>query len=621
MAGQARKDRFLAVLAELGGSAGNGSLQKALQWADATYNGVKDELVAEGVVKLGRGRGGSVSLANTGEDADNAEPALPAPVVAQAAPQVRAPMKAEPTKPPRANGKGGNLGFEADLFKAADKLRGNMEPSDYKHVALGLIFLKHISDSFEARHAALLADYPDGAEDPDEYASENVFWVPKEARWSHLQANAKQSSIGKLIDEAMIAIEKRNESLKGVLPKDYARPALNAVMLGELIDLISGIALGQEKGSARDVLGRVYEYFLGQFAGSEGKRGGEFYTPRSVVRVMVEMIEPFKGRVYDPCCGSGGMFVQSEKFAEEHEGRIGDIAIYGQESNYTTWRLAKMNLAVRGIDADIKWNSEGSFHKDELRDLKADYVLANPPFNISDWGGDRLREDVRWKYGVPPAGNANFAWVQHIVHHLSPGGTAGVVLANGSMSSAQNGEDAIRRALIEGANGAPGVVDCMIALPGQLFYSTQIPVCLWFLARDKSNGIARNAKLRDRRGEVLFIDARKLGHMVDRTRKEFSDADINKITRAYHSWRGETDAGVYVDVPGFCKSASLEEIKAHGYVLTPGRYVGAADVEEDDVPFAERFKGLQLKLEEQFIEGDLLTGAIREKLAGVITDG
>lgn len=604
MAEQVQRDRFVAALKELGGSAGNGRLRDALKWDEAGYNAVKDELVAEGLVTPGRGRGGSVSLGGAVE-VDAAEPA---PVALRA-------------KPVRANGNGGNLGFEADLFKAADKLRGNMEPSDYKHVALGLIFLKHISDSFEAKRAELLAEYPDGAEDPDEYAAENIFWVPKEARWSHLQANAKQPSIGKMIDEAMIAIEKRNESLKGVLPKDYARPALNAVMLGELIDLISGIALGQEKGEARDVLGRVYEYFLGQFAGSEGKRGGEFYTPRSVVRVMVEMIEPYKGRVYDPCCGSGGMFVQSEKFALEHEGRIGDIAIYGQESNYTTWRLCKMNLAVRGIDADIKWNSDGSFHKDELRDLKADFVLANPPFNISDWGGDRLREDVRWKYGIPPAGNANFAWVQHIVHHLAPAGVAGVVLANGSMSSTQNGEGDIRRALIEGANGVPGVVDCMVALPGQLFYSTQIPVCLWFLARDKSNGVARDAKLRDRRGEVLFIDARKLGHMVDRTRKEFSDTDIEKITRAYHAWRGEGDAGVYEDVPGFCKSASLEEIKAHGYVLTPGRYVGAAEADEDDIPFLERFAGLQVKLEEQFAEANRLTVTIRQKLGGVIADG
>jgi type I restriction enzyme M protein len=604
MADQAQKDRLVAVLTELGGSVGNGRLREALAWDEAAYNSVKDELVAEGVVTPGRGRGGSVSLGGAVE----AEAKEPAPVAARA-------------KPARANGNGSDLGFEAELFKAADKLRGNMEPSDYKHVALGLIFLKHISDSFEAKRAELLADYPDGAEDRDEYAADNVFWVPPTARWSHLQANAKQPSIGKMIDEAMIAIEKDNENLKGVLPKDYARPALNAVMLGELIDLISGIALGQEKGQARDVLGRVYEYFLGQFAGSEGKRGGEFYTPRSVVRVMVEMIEPYKGRVYDPCCGSGGMFVQSEKFVELHGGRIGDIAVYGQESNYTTWRLCKMNLAVRGIDADIKWNNEGSFHKDELRDLKADFILANPPFNISDWGGDRLREDVRWKYGIPPAGNANFAWVQHIVHHLSPSGVAGVVLANGSMSSTQNGEGEIRRALIEGVNGAPGVVDCMVALPGQLFYSTQIPVCLWFLARDKSHGIARKTKLRDRRNEILFIDARKLGHMADRTRKEFSDADIDKITRAYHAWRGESEAGAYEDVPGFCKAATLEEIKGHGYVLTPGRYVGAADVEDDDMPFVERFAALQAKLQEQFTSSDRLTGTILKKLEGVIADG
>ena len=604
MAGQAQKDEFLAALTGRGGSAGNGKLRETLQWDKAAYNDVRDALVAEGRVTPGRGRGGSVSLAGAIEA--EAEPAA---------------SVAGGAKSARADGNGGNLGFEADLFKAADKLRGNMEPSDYKHVALGLIFLKHISDSFEAKRAELLADYPDGAEDPDEYAAENVFWVPKEARWSHLRANAKRPSIGKTIDEAMIAIEKRNESLKGVLPKDYALPALNAVMLGELIDLISGIALGRKKGEARDVLGRVYEYFLGQFAGSEGKRGGEFYTPRSVVRVMVEMIEPYKGRVYDPCCGSGGMFVQSEKFAQEHEGRIGDIAIYGQESNYTTWRLCKMNLAVRGIDADIKWNNEGSFHKDELRDLRADYVLANPPFNISDWGGNRLSDDVRWKYGAPPAGNANFAWVQHIAHHLAPAGVAGVVLANGSMSSTQNSEGEIRRALIEGVKEGdeevPGVVDCMIALPGQLFYSTQIPVCLWFLARDKSNGVARNAKLRDRRDEVLFIDARKLGHMVDQKRKEFSGADIDRITRTYHAWRGETHAGAYEDIPGFCKAATLEEIRGHGHVLTPGRYVGAEAAEADDEPFEERFAALKETLEEQFAETEKLTAAIRERLAGI----
>lgn len=507
------------------------------------------------------------------------------------------------------NDNGSDLGIEASLFKTADKLRGNMEPSDYKHVALGLIFLKHISDGFEAKHQELLAEYPEGAEDPDEYLAENIFWVPLDARWSHLQANAKQPTIGKLIDEAMIAIEKVNPSLKGVLPKDYGRPALNAVMLGELIDLISGIALGEGKDKARDLLGRVYEYFLGQFAGSEGKRGGEFYTPRSVVRTMVEMLEPYKGRVYDPCCGSGGMFVQSEKFVEAHGGRLGDIAIYGQESNYTTWRLCKMNLAVRGIDADIKWNSEGTFHKNELPDLRADVILANPPFNISDWGGERLREDARWRYGIPPAGNANFAWLQHILHHLSPTGTAGVVLANGSMSSTQSGEGEIRKAMIEGE-----VVDCMIALPGQLFYSTQIPACLWFLAKDKSNGIARDKKLRDRRGEVLFIDARKLGCMVDRTRKEFSDADTARIADTYHAWRqGEG----YADVPGFCKSASIAEIRSHGHVLTPGRYVGAEAAEEEDTPFAERFAALQEVLEAQFAEAEELTATIRARLLGV----
>lgn len=503
------------------------------------------------------------------------------------------------------------LGFEAQLWATADKLRGNMEPSDYKHIALGLIFLKYISDAFEAKREALLQDDLADAEDPEEYLAENVFWVPKEARWSHLQDSAKQPTIGKTIDDAMLAIEASNASLKGVLPKDYARPALNKVMLGELIDLISGIAMNEEADRSKDILGRVYEYFLGGFAGAEGKRGGEFYTPRSVVRLLVEMLEPYKGRIYDPCCGSGGMFVQSEKFVEEHGGRIGDIAIYGQESNYTTWRLAKMNLAVRGIDADIQWNNEGSFHKDALKDLKADYILANPPFNISDWGGERLREDARWKYGVPPVGNANYGWLQHILHHLTPTGTAGVVLANGSMSSAQSGEGDIRRAMVEG-----DVVDCMIALPGQLFYSTQIPACLWFLARDK-----KHHKFRDRRGEVLFIDARKLGHLVDRTRKELTDDDIAKITAVYHAWRGEDGADDYEDVPGFCKAATLEELREHGHVLTPGRYVGAAAAEEDDVPFVERFTALKEKLDERLAEGEELGAAIQAKLEGVLVDG
>lgn len=504
---------------------------------------------------------------------------------------------------------GASLGFEAELFKAADKLRGNMEPSDYKHVALGLIFLKYISDTFEARHAELLAEDPAAAEDRDEYLADHIFWVPKEARWSHLKAHAKRPEIGTFIDDAMRAIEKDNDSLKGVLPKDYARPALNKVMLGELIDLISGIAMGERSDKSKDVLGRVYEYFLSQFAGAEGKRGGEFYTPRSVVRTLVEMLEPFKGRIYDPCCGSGGMFVQSEQFVLEHGGRLGDIAIYGQESNYTTWRLSKMNLAVRGIDSDIRWNNEGSFHKDELRDLKFDYILANPPFNVSDWGGDRLREDPRWQFGTPPIGNANYAWLQHIFWHLAPHGVAGVVLANGSMSSSQSGEGDIRRAMVEAE-----AVDCMVALPGQLFYSTQIPACLWILAKDRSNGLVLKTRLRDRRGEVLFIDARHLGVMIERTRRELTDEDIRKIADTYHAWRGEQSAGEYQDIPGFCRSATLDEIRKHGHVLTPGRHVGAKAQEDDGEPFEEKMRRLVATLREQQAEAAKLDAAIAANL-------
>jgi len=472
------------------------------------------------------------------------------------------------------------LGIEADLFKSADKLRGSMEPSDYKHVVLGLIFLKHISDRFEAKRAEILEKRGEAAaEDRDRYLAEAIFWVPKSARWSHLQANAKQPDIGKRIDDAMIALENENPSLKGVLPKDYSRPALSALRLGELIDLFSNIALAEAANNGNDVLGRVYEYFLAEFAGSEGKRGGEFYTPSHVVRLLVEMLEPYEGRVYDPCCGSGGMFVQSEKFVESHGGRLGDIAIYGQEMNYTTWRLCKMNLAVRGIDGEIQWNNEGSFLKDALPDLRADFVLANPPFNVSDWSGDKLKDDARWRYGTPPAGNANFAWLQHILHHLAPNGTAGVILANGSMSSNSSGEGEIRRAMVEG-----NVVDCMVALPGQLFYSTQIPVCVWFLAKDRSNG-----RFRDRRGEVLFIDARKMGSMVDRTRRELTGEDIQTIAGTYHAWREGKD---YEDVPGFSKSATLDEIREQGHALTPGRYVGAEDVEDDGEAFEDKMHRL-----------------------------
>ena len=509
------------------------------------------------------------------------------------------------------NGKG-DLGFEADLFKAADKLRAGLEPSEYKHVALGLIFLKYISEAFEAQRAKL-ADI-DGAdtEDPEEYIADNVFWVPKKARWSHLQANAKQPTIGTLIDDAMEAIEAvpENTSLKGVLPKNYARPTLDKTMLGELIDLFSNIGMHDESDGARDLLGRVYEYFLSGFAGAEGKRGGEFFTPRSVVRTLVEMLEPYEGRVYDPCCGSGGMFVQSERFVKEHGGRIGDIAIYGQETNNTTWKLAKMNLAVRGIDAEIAWNNEGSFHRDAFPDLRADYILANPPFNISDWGGERITEDARWVHGAPPKGNANFGWLQHILHHLAPRGTAGVVLANGSMSSQQSGEGEIRKAMIEADQ-----VDCMVALPGQLFYSTQIPACLWILAKDKSaNGH------RDRRGEVLFIDARNLGFMADRVRREFAPEDISRIADTYHNWRSKEPETAYEDEPGFCKSASLEEIREHGHVLTPGRYVGAAAAEDDGVIFEDRFAELRETLAAQFEEGRALEKRIETALGGVLPE-
>jgi len=478
-----------------------------------------------------------------------------------------------------------NIGFEAKLWLAADKLRGTMDAAEYKHVVLGLLFLKYISDAFDELHQKLV-DSDGDPEDRDEYVAGGVFWVPASARWSALQAKAKQPSIGKLIDDAMVAIEKDNPRLKGVLPKDYARPAIDKQRLGELIDLLASIGLGGEAHRGRDVLGRVYEYFLSKFASAEGKNGGEFYTPSCVVRTIVEMLAPYKGRVYDPCCGSGGMFVQSEKFVESHGGKIGDLSVFGQEMNYTTRRLAIMNLAIRGIEADIGPEAADTFRNDLHKDLKADFIIANPPFNISDWSRDE--SDVRWKFGVPPSGNANFAWVQHMVHHLAPNGIAGFVLANGSMSSNQSGEGEIRQRLVEA-----DLIDCMVALPGQLFYATQIPVCLWFLARNKNDG-----KRRDRRKQTLFIDARNLGTMVDRVHRELGDADIAKIAATYHAWRGDKSAAKYADVAGFCKSASLAEIKGHGFVLTPGRYVGADEVEEDSVPFGARMAALSSQLRE-----------------------
>ena len=497
-----------------------------------------------------------------------------------------------------------NLGFEAKLWAAADALRNNMDAAEYKHVVLGLIFLKYISDAFEAKHAELEAQRKQGAdpEDPDEYRAVRIFWVPKDARWSYLKANAPQPTIGTLVDDAMTAIERDNPSLKSVLPKDYARPGLDKQRLGQIINLVSDIALGSAADRAKDALGRVYEYFLARFASAEGKSGGQFYTPSVVVRVLVEMLAPYKGRVYDPCCGSGGMFVSSEKFIEAHSGKIGDISIYGQESNYTTWRLAKMNLAIRGIDAQIAHGD--TFHNDKHPDLKADYVLANPPFNDSDWRGELLKDDKRWVYGKPPAGNANFAWVQHFIHHVAPTGLAGFVLANGSMSSNQSGEGEIRQRIIEA-----DLVDCMVALPGQLFYSTQIPVCLWFLARNKRNG-----RFRDRRGETLFIDARKMGTLIDRVHRELSDEDIAKIAGTYHAWRGDKGAGEYNDVPGFSMAAKLDDIRKHGHVLTPGRYVGAEAAEDDGEPFEEKMKRLAATLREQQAEAKKLDAAIAASL-------
>lgn len=500
-----------------------------------------------------------------------------------------------------------NNELEKTLWSAADKLRSNMDAAEYKHIVLGLIFLKYISDAFSDLHEKLKAGEGEfeGAnpEDPDEYQAHNIFFVPEKARWKYLQDRAKQPEIGKMIDDAMDAIEKINNSLKGVLPKIYADPELDKQRLGELIDLIGTIGFNQSGHQAKDLLGRVYEYFLGQFADAEGKKGGQFWTPKSIVKLLVEMLEPYNGRVYDGCCGSGGMFVQSEKFIEEHGGRVGDISIFGQESNPTTLRLAKMNLAIRGIDAKIELGD--TFFNDKHKDLKADFIMANPPFNVSDWSGEQLRDDIRWKYGVPPTGNANYAWLQHYVHKLSPSGTAGIVLANGSMNSNSGGEGEIRKNMIEAE-----LIDCMISLPAQLFYNTMIPACLWFLARNKTNG-----KFRNRSNEILFIDARKLGTMINRRNKEFSDEDIKLIAATYHKWRSKE--GGYEDKAGFCKAATVEEVKNKKYVLMPGLYVGTEDGVDDDLPFEEKMNALTAKLDGQFIKVIELQKTVRENLKGI----
>ncbi len=496
-------------------------------------------------------------------------------------------------------------GYEAELWAAANALRGSVDAAEYKHVVLGLIFLKYISDAFEEHHAAVLAEYgEEEAEDRDVYTADNIFWVPQAARWERLKEQARQPDIGRLVDDAMTAVERDNPAIKGVLPKVFARQGLDKTRLGRLIDLVSNIQVGDADAKSRDVLGRVYEYFLAQFASAEGKKGGEFYTPRCIVKLLVEVLEPYRGRVYDPCCGSSGMFIQSMAFIRAHAsgngngGKArGDISIYGQESNYTTWRLAKMNLAIRGIEGKQIAHGD-SFRNDHHPDLKADFILANPPFNVSDWGGERLAEDKRWRYGVPPRRNANFAWVQHMVHHLAPSGIAGFVLANGSMSSSQSGESTIRKSLIEA-----DLVDCIVALPDQLFYSTQIPACLWFLARGSR---------RQRRSEVLFIDASKMGQMVDRTHRELTDEDIARIADTCRAWRD--GARTYADVPGFCKSAPISELRQHGHMLTPGRYVGAAPKPDDDEPFDTKMKRLVEALHALQAEGAQLDATIAKNL-------
>ncbi|MFN4060388.1 MAG: N-6 DNA methylase [Paracoccus hibiscisoli] len=504
---------------------------------------------------------------------------------------------------------------ERTLFAAADKMRGKMDPGEYKYVALGLLFLRYVSVAFDAKRVEFLADDLADADDPEEYAAENVFWVPETARWDHLAARAKSADIGVQVDNAMRDIERSNETLKDALPKVYGKADLSRNIVSGLIELFTNDLHLEGSNHDFDLIGRVYEYFIGEFASNEGKRGGEFYTPKSIVSLLVEMLEPTSGRVYDPCCGTGGFFVQSEKFIQAHQGRVDDIAVYGQESNPTTYKLARINLAMRRIFGNIAWNHEGTLVRDAFPDERFEFILANPPFNISDWEGDRLREDGRWKFGVPPVGNANFAWLSHIHHHLSTNGIAGVVLANGSMSSMQSGEGEIRKAMVQ-----HGAVDAMVALPTQLFFGTQIPACLWILAKDKSNGHAAGKRLRDRRGEVLFIDARKMGALVagSRKQKELSPKEIGKIADTYHAWRGELGNAAYQDEAGFCASAGVAEIEKNGFVLTPGRYVGAGATEADGELFEEKIDRLMNELREHFAEGRRLEAEIEKRLGALM---
>jgi len=619
------------------GSIGNQSLFEQLhgQFAELTEEQfwvARDALIEQGVLVKGRGRGGSVLRAQASGSSladqvlnkarERFEPAAVAEVsaayVADAAASV---SKGRAAKVQQATSL---AAMEKTLWATADKLRANMDAAEYKHIVLGLIFLKYISDSFASRRAELERklldendDYYLGDDDPealnaeledrDYYREVNVFWVPEAARWEAIRASAKQVDIGKRIDDALAAIEAENPKLKNILDKRYARAQLPDGKLGELVDLVSTIGFGDDTGKARDLLGQVYEYFLGQFASAEGKKGGQFYTPASIVKTLVAVLNPHHGKVYDPCCGSGGMFVQSEKFIEAHGGKLGDVAIYGQESNPTTWRLAAMNLAIRGIDFNLGKEPADTFVRNQHPDLRADFILANPPFNISDWWHGSLEGDPRWVYGTPPQGNANYAWLQHMLHHLRPNGRAGIVLANGSMSSSQNSEGDIRKAMVEA-----DVVEVMVALPGQLFFNTQIPACLWFLTKQKTA----------RPGEVLFIDARKLGTSVSRVQIELTDADIERIAQTVADWRGEPldqggEIGEYTDIPGFCRSVTLTEITEHGHVLTPGRYVGAEEVEDDDEAFAEKMQRLTQQLGEQMQKGAELDQLIRRKLGGL----
>ncbi len=653
---------LLAAVPQDGSTIGNQSLQEQVRQqlpslSEDDFWQVRDALIAEGLLQKGRGRGGAVrratSDADVGLDRGGDQGAathelreISLESKTTGAGEVVAPMPAASTRKAGKAGKAGKAtkaasesstlqDLEKTLWATADKLRANMDAAEYKHIVLGLIFLKYISDSFAGRRAELTRKLCDPAdayylgesapeaqeevlaeelEDRDYYREVNVFWVPAEARWESLRAAAKQPDIGKRIDDALALIEAENPRLKNILDKRYARAQLPDGKLGELVDLVSTIGFGGDANKARDLLGQVYEYFLGQFASAEGKKGGQFYTPASIVKTLVAVLNPHHGKVYDPCCGSGGMFVQSEKFIEAHGGKLGDVSIYGQESNPTTWRLAAMNLAIRGIDFNLGKEPADTFTKNQHSDLRADFVLANPPFNISDWWHGSLEGDARWVHGTPPQGNANYAWLQHMLYHLKPTGRAGIVLANGSMSSSQNSEGDIRKAMVEA-----DVVEVMIALPGQLFFNTQIPACLWFLSKNKST----------RQGEVLFIDARKLGINVSRVQIELNDADIERIANTVAAWRAESlendnrhsrESGnlpEYTDIPGFCRSVKLTEIAEHGYVLTPGRYVGAEEVEDDDEAFAVKMKKLTEKLGEQMEKGAELDAQIRQNLGAL----